>query len=283
MNTSNNLILNRIFTQNTFRDLLETKNDETYFSCVKRFLNDAESKTNQELISEIYGMMSIQYRNEYFYKNTILNKLLLGRHSIRTTTALTEVPVSKSKADFILINGKAVVYEIKTELDNFERLDSQLNNYYKAFTNVCVVTCESNYKAILKKLEDTPVGICLLTSKNTLRTKKESIEDGSKLDLVTMFKILRKCEYETIIKDNYGCLPQVTQFNYYKVCQKLFCDLGVKTAYKFLKRELKKRNKIDIVEYSKVPYELKFLIYFSRYKKDDYMQLDGFLNNKVGG
>nr|WP_270211591.1 sce7726 family protein [Streptococcus anginosus] len=62
-----------------------------------------------------------------------MNKRLLGMHSINTTTALTEIPVGRAKPDFILINGKAVVYEIKTELDNFDRLENQINEYYKAF------------------------------------------------------------------------------------------------------------------------------------------------------
>ena len=71
-----------------------------------------QEKTNGECISEIYQYLKKEYQNEYFYKNTLLNKLLLGIHSPRTTTALTEVPVGNSKADFILLNGKAVVYEL---------------------------------------------------------------------------------------------------------------------------------------------------------------------------
>lgn len=283
MNQNNNLILNRIFSKNIFKELLETQNNDTYITSVKRYLSYNKSKTNQELISEIYNVMSKQYRNEYFYKNTILNKLLLGRHSISTTTALTEIPIAKSKADFILINGKAIVYEIKTDLDNFERLDSQLDDYYKAFSNVCVVTCESNYETILKKVNNSSVGICILTDRNTLSTKKEPIEDKSNLDLNIMFKILRKNEYEIIIKECYGELPQVSQFSYYRTCCKLFCDLGVETAYKFMIKELKKRNKVDKVEYLKVPYELKFLIYFSKYRKEDYIKLDNFLKNTFRG
>lgn len=283
MNTSNNIILNRIFTQSIFRNLLDNQYDMTYCTVVKRYLDNPQSKSNQELISEIYQVLKKQYRNEYFYKNTILNKLLLGRHSLRTTTALMEIPVAKSKADFILINGKAIVYEIKTELDTFERLDNQLIDYYKAFSRVCVVTSESNYEAVSKKLKNTPVGICLLTSQNTLSTKKEPIEDVSKLDLSMMFKILRKKEYESIVKDYYGELPQVTQFNYYSACQKLFCDLDTGIAYRFLLRELKKRHKVDIIEYSNVPYELKCLIYFSKFRKTDYLQLNNFLKIKFGG
>lgn len=94
--------------------------------------------------------------------------MLLGVHSPRTTTALTEVPIGNSKADFILINGKAVVYEIKTALDNFDRLDVQIKDYYKAFSRVVVVTPEENFESLWPKLQNSPAGICVLTKKNTL-------------------------------------------------------------------------------------------------------------------
>lgn len=103
------------------------------------------------MVSEIYNILKTEYRNEYYYKNTLLNKLLLGVHSVNTTTALTEIPIAKSKADFVLINGKAVVYEIKTELDNLERLESQINDYFKAFDHVAVVTYNENVTAIQKR------------------------------------------------------------------------------------------------------------------------------------
>ena len=48
-----------------------------------------------------------------------------------------------------MINGKGVVYEIKTELDNLERLNSQIEDYYKAFTNVVIVTYEENIEKFL--------------------------------------------------------------------------------------------------------------------------------------
>ena len=48
------------------------------------------------------------------------------------------------------LNGKAVVYEIKTELDNLERLESQISDYYKAFDHVAVVTCIENVENVKK-------------------------------------------------------------------------------------------------------------------------------------
>ena len=91
---------------------------------------------------------------------------------------MTQIPIGKSKADFILINGKAVVYEIKTELDTFGRLRRQLDDYFKAFNHVCVVTSEDKYDNALKILRNTPVGIYVLTKQNTISEKmrKEPVE-----------------------------------------------------------------------------------------------------------
>lgn len=280
---ANNMVLNRFFVRSTFSDLINNNENAIYYGTVKRYLDDVKSKHNKALISEIYGIIKKDYRNEYFYKNTLLNKLLLGRHSLATTTALTEVPVKKAKADFVLINGKAVVYEIKTELDTFDRLDSQLKNYYKAFNNVCVVTCESNYERIEAILRDTNVGICILTDKNRISTRKEPVADNTGLEYDTMFKILRKNEFEDILLDYYGELPITTQVNYYSECFSYFKSIQIDIAYQYMLKELKKRNRIVIEEYQRVPYELKFLIYFSKFKKGDYFKLNKFLDNKFGG
>lgn len=278
MDTSNSILLNRFFTRNTFKQVIEDGESPAYVAAICRYIVDYSCKTNQECISEIYQHLRSEYQNEYYYKNTLLNKLLLGVHSPRTTTALTEIPVGNSKADFILINGKAIVYEIKTELDNFDRLDGQIEDYYKAFSRVVVVTSEKNYDDVQQKLRNTPVGICLLTKKGTLSVRKEPIEYRGTLSKPIMFKVLRKNEYEQILIKCFGSLPGVSQFEYYRACQSLFESLPTDIAYNLFIQALKLRTKIDIAEYSKIPYELKFLIYFSNYKKSDYAKLCRFLN-----
>lgn len=276
--STNSIVLNRFFTRNTFKQLIDEGSSATYSSVIRRYIMDESNKTNGECISEIYCYLKSNYQNEYYYKNTLLNKLLLGIHSPKTTIALTEVPIAGSKADFILINGKAVVYEIKTALDNFERLEGQLEDYYKAFSRVVVVTAEQHYEELKKRLKDSPAGIYVLTSKGTLSIKKEPIEYTAALSKTTMFKILRKGEYENIIKSVYGKLPKVTQFEYYRSCQVLFESLSIEEAYKLFTAEIKKRSKIEIDLYSKIPYELKFLTYFSNYRKEDYTRLLNFLS-----
>lgn len=280
----NNTILNRLFTRNVFLDTVY-ENNTTYWTVIRRYVVDPEDKDNGTLICEVYRFMSKAYRNEYFYQNTLLNKLLLKKHNIHTTSALRQIPINKSKADFILINGKARVYEIKTELDSFERLDSQLKDYYKAFDQVCVVTSESQYERAASLLANTPVGIYVLTSKNTisLKLKKEPIADSSKLDYTTIFKVLRKREFENILLQYEGELPVVSQAFYYGECLKRFSQIPILEAHKMALKQLKMRNRISINEFEKVPYELKSLVYFSKPSISDWKAINSFLNKKYGG
>ena len=274
----NNIILNKIFTKATFNKLISENKCQPYSSIISDYLYDINLKNNYQIIKEIYEFMNKEYRNEYYYKNTLINKLLIGRRRLNTTTALTEVPIYKSKADFILINQNAVVYEIKTELDTLDRLEQQLSDYYKAFTRVCVVTYQGNYKKVYELLKDTNVGIYILTEKNTISVRKKSVEDSSYLEYDVIFKILRKNEFENILLDYYGELPSATPAFYYDECFKIMLDIEINKLHKYMLNELKKRIYIEKENFIKsVPYELKFLIYFSEYKQLDYDKLNKFL------
>lgn len=279
---ANNLILNRLFTQAYFQKLIQDYDKRIYCSIIHRY--SINGKNNREAIQKIYELLRNSYRNEYYYKNTILNKLLLGVHSINTTTALTEIPVAFSKADFVLINGKAVVYEIKTELDNLDRLNTQISSYYKAFDHVCIVTCEEYYKTILDQYKDSNVGIYLLSSKDVIRRIKEPVRFDLELDMACVFKILNKPEYERVLLSYYKQLPNVTQVQYYRKCRELFLQIPKDIAYKLFLKQLKTRNKIsNRDDFYKSPYELKSLIYFSQFSHSDYECLSAFLNSEIGG
>ena len=150
MEIKKNYLINRFFSRNTIKNLVQNKKDPVF----ERVSQHYKLENNLSTIQNVYNKLSRSYRNEYFYKNTLLNKRLLGIHSVNTTTALTEIPVGRAKPDFILINGKAVVYEIKTELDNFDRLENQINEYYKAFNHVAILTYEKNIEMAKRKIDE---------------------------------------------------------------------------------------------------------------------------------
>lgn len=279
----NNLLINRLFSQNTLKDMTVNQNSSILNSCICKHKNDFSGLDNKAAISYLYKYSGKEYRNEYFYKNTLLNKLLIGRHSLNTTTALTELNIGNSKADFVLINGKAVVYEIKTELDNLDRLDNQIQDYYKAFDHVCIVTSKKHLNKVMEKYNSTRVGICVLTDRETISTKKEAIENRESLEHNSIFKMLRKKEFETVLSKFYGFLPKTNQFVYYKECLKLFERIPMEYVYKEVLILLKKRVKISSQEkfLNEIPYELKTLVYFSNYNETEYDWLLNFLNNHI--
>jgi hypothetical protein len=277
--------LNRVFTRNTVRHFINGNRDSSYTSAVRRYVYSTYEKSNREIIGEIYNVLKQSYRNEYFYKNTLLNKLLLGVHSINTTAALTEIPIAGSKADFVLINGKAVVYEIKSDLDNLDRLGSQIDDYYKAFDHVAVVTHEKNLQHLQKELAaiDKPVGIYVLRKNGKLGTVIKPRRFTESLDKEIIFKLLRKSEFEKILLQKYGSLPEVSQFKYYTACKSLFLQMPVEESYPKVVEILKSRAHIEREDFLKIPYELKFLVYFMELKNADYDKLEVFLNSQYGG
>jgi len=273
VNVKTNYLLNRFFSRATISNLLKYNKDEVFERISK------EETSHLETIQSVYQELSKTYRNEYFYKNTLLNKRLLGIHSVNTTTALTEIPVGRAKPDFILINGKAVVYEIKTELDNFDRLENQINEYYKAFNHVAIVTYEKNIEMAKRKIAEInkPIGLYILQKNVKIKTVMEPKEYNNDLDRDVIFSILRKREYESIIEKRFGSLPQVSQFDYYDVCRQLTEDIRLEQFYSDFLIELKKRNPINKELFAAVPYELKFLVYFMNFKPKDYDALAQFL------
>lgn len=283
MEENNNLILSRVFTKKMLNTLMTKGHNETLSYCVKRYLKHPDDRDYRALISEIYAYMDSEYRNEYYYKNTMLNKLLIEKHSMKTTTALTELPIGKSKADFVMINGKGVVYEIKTELDNIERLNNQIEDYYKAFKFVYVVTCERHYDKVIDIVNEN-VGIIILTPNNRLRTMRTAKEKSSSLEYEAIFKILRKSEFEFIITETGNYLPDVSQFKYYSECQKVIQNIDIIKLQNEMLKRLKNRVILEIEEFKEiVPYELRFLVYFSKFRKKEYVSLNKALTFKYGG
>lgn len=210
---------------------------------------------------EAYAFLRTSYRNEYFYKNTIFNRHVVGKRSTRTTTALQELPIASSIADFILINGNAVVYEIKSEVDSFDRLASQLEDYYKVFGYVYLVTNEEREDIALNILKDTPTGLYVLRKNEYLSECKEAIWNDTNFSSKDMFQLMRKYEFENILKDEGFKLPNVPPAFYYKACYKIWLSIPVGKLHRHVIKQLKLRKKTDF-NYKKIAYEVRSLYYF---------------------
>jgi hypothetical protein len=264
----NYMYLNKFFSKKKITDELFTD----FFNA--KVFND-ELKKN-------YHLLKKGYRNEFFFKNTLFNKLVLGKYSLTTTAAFSEVVVKKSKADFVLINrNKGIVYEIKTDLDNLDRLVYQLEDYSNAFSLVYVVTSEKNYYPVYKVVKESnpSVGIIVLTENVNLSVRRKAIENDSKLNHEVLFKLLRKKEYEQILLMKYGSLPNVTPVLYFKTSFQWFKAIKIKEAQSLVFNILRQRNDIYFEKILKgLPMEIRWLIYTSNFKSADLLRIYDKLN-----
>lgn len=277
-------LISKVFTVPYIDKMMMQESDsDAFFKCVKRFVKEENATTYGEAISEIYHYMDGAYRNEYFYKNTVFNELLLKKHDLYETAALTELPIADSKADFVMINGKGVVYEIKTDLDTFNRLEMQLDDYYKAFKYVNVVVSNKQYVKAKELLEDTPVGIYVLGESGSIRCRKKAVSYREKLSYEIIFRILRKPEFESILLKHFGKLPQVSSFQYYRTCLEWVQKINILTFQKEMLQCLKQRTVLTIDNTLKesVPYELRFYAYFTKKYNKKYERINEFLSQKM--
>lgn len=234
-------------------------------------------------MSALYNTMSTSYCNEYVYKNSILNKLILKHYRLHTTTLLNEFKIGKSIADLILINGEVKLFELKTELDTLLRLEAQLEDYRKVVEKVYIVVSYKHIDSIKNRYKDTSFGIIELTKELELGIHKEAETDKSGFDHTVLFKLLRKKEYESIIEEAFGTVPQVPNTGRFAACLELLKDIETTEFQRLVFKELKKRkvSEPDLLLSSNTPEELRFLCHSMDLKPSQYRVLFNLLSQTL--
>src|SRR5690606_23088535 len=137
-----------------FKRLSSSSNQSAYIRRMKKYVGWDElphDKPNNlgDLIMYSYQILEQHYRHEYIYKNKLLSDFVLQNYALDDTILLNEFRIGQSIADTVLVNGTNKVFEIKTELDSPERLQSQLQDYFRSFTEVYVFT----HKTLIEKYQ----------------------------------------------------------------------------------------------------------------------------------
>lgn len=285
-NVDLNISISGIFSNSHFKSVFE-KGESTYIDTkINKYgelLGIKSSESRKTILNSFYSYLLDSYRCEYVYKNLITQKILLGRHSLNTSTLINEFRVGSSLADSVLINGSSKLYEIKTELDSPNRLLDQLTDYKKAFPTIYIVVHHSEEGKYLNIVENTSVGLLALNKRFQLSKVKKAERDVSHLDITTMFKSLRKEEYSKIIADAHGSVPKVPNMFYFKECLKLAQMMDVVKFHNMMNQELKKRKPKakETLTSNKVPQYLTNICLSIDPSEKEYNHLFTYLNKKI--
>lgn len=284
--TDFNRSLAQIFSAPIFREVARHGTNQYFFDKLKKYqphFQVQEGDSIKNVIWNAYGYLSQNYRNEYVYKNTILNKILLGKHNINTATLINEFRVGKSIADIVILNGTSTVYEIKTELDSPEKLIKQIIDYRKVFAKIYLVTHHTIADKYLSLIKNSSVGLLSLTGRFSLATIKEAEVDYSGICNETVIKSLRKTEYAAILTEHFGLLPQVPNIKFFSACRDLISTLDKETLHAHMLLQLRKRNlkEGNILASDLLPTELKHICLCIDPDKNEYNNLLRFINQKL--
>ena len=271
--------LAQILSPANFKKIVRKKDysDTIYRICKHTRLLD--STTNLDVINKIYNLLLDTYKNEYVYKNILLNKELLKKYSLKNTIALSEFKIGNSIADFVLLNGEARIYEIKTELDGLEKVDKQIKDYKTFADKIYIVSSSKHIPNLLIKFHNSEIGIIELTKRNALKTIKEA-EQNYSFTHETLFKTLRKEEYISLLKKYFGSVPEVPNTLFFRECLKLSKKIDILDFQKLVIKELKFRNisNPELFENDLIPDSLKHICYTLNFSQKDYSELDNFLH-----
>ena len=210
-----------IFSSTSFFKLLQNDDYSFINTKIERYDLGKIGKninTYHDYIQYAYRELRKQYKNEYVYKNTFINNMLLNKYGVKDTIAINEFRVGNSIADIVMFNGTSKAFEIKTELDSEKRLSGQLNDYTKIFKECYIVTHESLIEKYLETDEKIGV-IAIIKHNNSFKmreVRKATVSED--IDASVLIRSLRTQEYKNVVMAYFGQLPCVSNFQMFDEC-----------------------------------------------------------------
>jgi len=178
------------------------------------------------------------FRHEYIYKAALTHNILLGRHSLKTASMLSEFRVGECKADLVILNGTATVYEVKSERDSLTRLERQLAAYAKVFARVYVIAGENHIDPVVASVPKD-VGVMRLNSRHNISRVRDAADRTDCTSPAAIFDSIRSMEACIILREVGVSLPNVPNTQRTSVLRELFVKLKPREAHEGMVRVLK--------------------------------------------
>jgi hypothetical protein len=287
---TNGPILARFFSSGVLKELARTGYSQVASNLVHHHhvFDDFDVNLSVgEFYNAIFDRLVLEYRYEYIYKNAIAEKILLGKHSLNTAYMLTEFRADNCKADAVVLNGTSHVYEIKSELDSYERIDRQIEAYKKIFDYITVITTEKLYDVICNRV---PPGIgVMVLAENKYRFKlkdcrREAKSNKFNVNPSVIFESLHRKEYTKIIREVLGkSFEGTANTKIHSEAKDFFSNIPPEIAHQKMVEALKNRRQAkNISEFiCDVPHSLKAASISMRLTKDERCRFADLMNSSV--
>lgn len=191
-----------------------------------------------------FGVLKIAgLRDEYIYRAALIHKILMGKHSFRTASILNEFRAGACKADLVILNGTATVYEIKSERDSLTRLLHQVENYKRVFATVNVITSEAHVETVLTMVP-LDIGILCLSRRYQISVVRDAVDQPNRICPLTVFESLRTVEAAAILKALGVPIPDVPNTQRHAAMRACFAELLPVDVHREMVSTLKKTRNL---------------------------------------
>lgn len=284
-------VLSRLFTTTHLRELAYSGWTSTLRAAAD-FLEDEKEVSYQSPVTAIFDsafkVLHQNYPVEYVYKTSMLEAMRHPKSGAeldsRKTSLYMEFPVAKARADLLLVNGKANVYEVKTKFDSPVRLDKQLTEYYQCFTNVTVVVEESQFNHYEELLPDH-VGLSIFVPGRSIEEWREPTRAIEGLDHWQMFIRMHQKERYEIAGDLGINLENLNIRERWQASLDGFTSIPVEDAHhKFVAALKARRPAARLLDFCKknLPASLHARAFSRRLQKQEWSKLVNLLKNPLG-
>ena len=218
---------------------------------------------------------------EYVYKASILKKEIIEAVSSDMAAMYLEFPVADARADLLLVNGKATVFEIKTRFDSSRRIENQLAEYYRCFKSVSVVVDEQQVERYSLAIPDY-VGVVVRGSDYSPSVVRETREFKDSLDHASMFALFHQREYIDAVSE-VADLSGIHPARRYQVALQHFRKFSVTEAYDLVVDALRRRQRTQYLTElcHRLPSCLHTSAFSYRIRKQDWDRLVGVISKPL--
>lgn len=246
-NASQLSAISRLFSSAVFREPAKKGRSPTFARLIAE-TRIAEICTAGATVGEAFDtafamLRRVGHRNEYVYRAALTSNVLLGTHSFKTASMLSEFRVGTCKADLVILNGTTTVYEIKSERDSLSRLARQIENYQKVFAKIYVIASESHVRGVIDIVPEE-VGVMSLCRRSHISTIRYATDRSDLVCPQTIFDSLRSAEARMILKELDADVPNVPNTILYRVTREVFGQLQPKKVHKAMVETLKRTRNL---------------------------------------
>lgn len=239
--------MKRLFSASVFRELAKKGRSGLFCRLVAQtdlIERAASGATVGDTFESAFEILKVAgHRDEYIYRAAISHKILMGTHSLQSASMLNEFRAGSCKADLVILNGTATVYEIKSERDSLARLANQVENYKRVFAKVNVIASEGHVDGVLATVPGD-VGVLCLSRRYRISTVRHAVDCPERICPVTVFESLRSAEAVAILKALSVAVPQVPNTQRHTALRELFADLDPVALHVEMVRTLKRTRNL---------------------------------------